>query len=307
MPTPLLSTAFGDVLDVRIERIFHDQYESLPDMVPQLFGMAGSNGRNDIRWSNVGALPDFSEFSGNISYSSASQGYDTILTPVEFAEGIQIERKLLDDDQFNVIDSRPRALAAAAFRTRQKHGARLFGNAFSVDSYFYNNTEGVSLCSNSHTTTSGASTASGFDNLVTTSMTAVAVASLRIQMVGFRGDQGEIIGVMPDELWYPPDLYEQAYEIIASSGKVDTALNNANVHTGKYKGYEWQYMANSSTKNWFMCDSSMRKQMLQWSDRIGLEFAYVEDFDTLLRKYRAYMRYGNAWIDWRFIGGAQVT
>jgi len=51
----------------------------------------------------------------------------------------------------------------------------------------------------------------------------------------------------------------------------------------------------------------MKKQMLHWIDRTPIEFAMVEDFDTLLAKWRAYCRYSNAHTDWRFIFGANVS
>ena len=62
------------------------------------------------------------------------------------------------------------AMATALQRTRQRHAAQLFVNAFAVDGTWNNYTEGVALCSNSHTTRSGASTTAGFDNLVTTAL-----------------------------------------------------------------------------------------------------------------------------------------
>ncbi len=204
------------------------------------------------------------------------------------------------------MDQRPRALAASANRTRQSHGARMFNLAFSVDGFgFYTNTEGISLCNDSHTTTSSASTASGFDNVVTTALTATAVAAARIQMVGFRGDQAERISVIPDELWYPPDLYEEAFEIVSSMGKLDTANNNRNVHEGVYRTVEWNYM--TDTNNWFLVDSTMKRNMVFWTDRIALEFAMIEDFDTFVAKWRAYMRYAFAYTDWRWILGANVS
>ena len=115
----------------------------------------------------------------------------------------------------------------------------------------------------------------------------------------------ERISVVPDELLYPPNLYEEAYEIINASGKVDTDLNNPSVHKGQYTGREWNYL--TDTNNWFMMDSRMRSRMLHWVDRTPLEFAFIEDFDTIVGKWRAYMRYGQAHTDWRFINGAQVS
>jgi hypothetical protein len=276
-----------------------------PDQIPTLYSMPPTNNRDTMKWSTVGTVPDFDAFTGTVIYGSFNQGYDTIATPVEFAKGIQAERKLVDDEQYNILDQRPKGLANAAFRTRQTHAAGIFENAFSNWTTFYNNTEGVALCSNSHTTTSGAATTNGFDNLITSALSATAVASARIQMAGFRGDQAERISIIADELWYPPNLYEEAYEIIQASGKVDTDLNNPNVHQGQYTGHEWNYMAD--TNNWFMGDSSMRKQMLHWVDRKPLEFAFIEDFDTLVGKWRGYMRYGLAHTDWRFILGSNVS
>jgi len=305
MTTPMNSASFGDLLDPRFQKIFSNNLKEPNDMIPLLYADAGSNGRNNMTWSGVGQLPDWDEFTGNIAYSSLSQGYDVTMTPVEFAKGIQVERKLFDDDQFHIMDQKPKSLAMAARRLRQKHAARIFNNAFSIDSYFYNHTEGVALCSDSHTTTSGASTATGFDNKNTSALTAVAVAANRIQMVGFRGDVAEKLDYQPDEIWIPPSLYEQAAEIVGSMGKLDTANNNINVHNGVYTIYEWTHMTDSN--DWFMCNGDARKQMLFWSDRTPIEFAMVEDFDTLVAKWRGYGRWGMVYVDWRWIIGNQVS
>lgn len=305
MAAPHTSSNFGDLLDPRFQKIFHEQYQELPDMLSKLYTSEGHNGRADMTWSQIGTIADFEEFSGNVNYNSQNQGYDTRATYKEFTNGIQVERKLFDDDQYNVMDQKPRGLATAAQRTRQKHGAQLLNNAFSVDNTFAVNSEGVALCSDSHTTTSGASTASGFDNKGTSALSATAVAAARIQMVGYRGDQAERISVMPNEIWIPNALYEEAFEITQSMGKLDTPNNNRNVHESQYEIIEWNYLTDAN--NWFMADSTMRKQQVFWVDRTPLEFAMAEDFDTFIAKWRAYMRYTAAWTDWRWVFGAQVS
>jgi len=308
MAVPAISTAFGDLLDIRFQRIFNEQTdrEQLKDMIPTLFGMPPDNGRSDIRWSSVGAFGDFSQFTGNVSYDSVTQGYDVTQTPIEFASGFQVERKLFDDDQFNVMDQRPAGLATAAQRSRQKHAARIFNNAFAVDSFFYNHTEGVSLCNDTHLTNStAADTSIGFDNKITTALSATALATARIQFRSFRDDRGNRYDAMPDQILIPPDLYDVGFEIIKSAGKPDTAENNRNVHEGAYTLIEWNYL--TDTNNWFLMDGGTRKQHLHWVDRMALEFAYAEDLDTIIAKWRAYMRYSNAWDDWRWCLGASVS
>ena len=305
MAVPSESGSFADILDIRFQRIFDDEYEQIADMLPELYSFDPTNGREDMRYSSVGTMKDWNEFTGSVQYQDRTQGYDTVITPVEFASGFQVRRKLFDDDQYGIMDARPQSLATSYGRTRQTHGARIFTNAFSVDNFFYNNSEAVALCSNSHTTNTTASTATGFDNLGTAALTAVAVAAARIQMRKFRGDQAERISVNPDELIYPVDLYERAFEIISAGGKLDVATNNPNVHQGAYRGIEWEYL--TDTNNWFMADGSLRRQMLKWTDRVGVEFAMVEDFDTIIAKWRGYSRYANGHIDWRWILGSQVS
>src|SRR3990172_755524 len=220
MASPAISTAFGDLLDPRFQKIFHGEYDSFKDMVPMLYGMEKSNGRNNMTFSGVGNLGDIGQFTGSVNYDTFYQGYDTTITPLEFAGGFQVERKLKDDDKYNQIDRLPKKLAEALHRTRQKHGFRLFNNAFSVDSYFYSNTEGVALCSGSHTTTAtGTSTASGFNNMVTSSLSATAITAAKILGRSFTDDRGNAIDMSFDELWYPIDLADRAEEILKSAGK----------------------------------------------------------------------------------------
>jgi len=305
MPTPHISTNFGDLLDPRFQKIFFETYPQLDSMLGEFFTFVPTNNREDMRWSQVGTLPDWTQFTGTVDYQTSAQGFDTTATPLEWTNGIQVERKLFDDDQYNIMDQRPKSLATSGARTRETHGARLFNNAFSVDTLFYVNSEGVPLCSNSHTTNSGASTATGFDNLGTAALSATAVSTARIQMRGFRGDQAERINVVPNEIAIPPDLFEEAFEIVSSMGKLDTANNNRNVHNGVYTIKEWNYLLD--VNNWWLSDSGLRTDMVFWTDRIPMEFAMAEDIDTLIAKWRGYVRYALAHTDWRWTMGHQVS
>ena len=308
MPVPHSSGNFGDLIDPRVKKIFYDELKQLPDYVGTVYSIEGSSMPYEIS-SEIGELDDFAEFTGTVTYGSQNQGYDVRATHVEFTKGIQIERKLYDDDQHGIWQKRPVGLATSYQRTRQKHAARLFNNAFSVDTMFYSHSENVGLCSDSHTTTSGASTASGFDNLTTASLTAVAVSAARIQASGFRDDIGNRYMSMMDELWIPIDLFEPAQEIVQSSGKVDSANNNVNVNKGKFTIMPtengWNYL--TDTNNWFLCDGSLRKRFCTWYDRVALEFAQAEELDTLIAKWRAYCRYSNKYQNWRFVLGSQVS
>jgi len=305
MTTPMTSGSFGDLLDPRFQKIFSDEKKQLKSMIAEIYTIVPTNGRNNMTWSETGTLSDWEEFTGTVAFSSINQGYDVTMTPLEFTKGIQVERKLYDDDQYHIFDQRPKGLVQSGHRKREKDGARIFNNAFSNDTYFYVHSEAVALCSNSHTTTSGASTSAGFDNLGTAALSPTAVFAARLQMLGFRDDQAEKYDIEPDELWFPPDLSEVAFEIIKSGGKVDTAYNNRNFHEGRYTPHEYRRLTDAN--NWFLCDSSQRKQYLFWQDRVPMEFAFIEDFDTLVAKWRGYYRSGMTYTNWRWVNGNQVS
>jgi phage major head subunit gpT-like protein len=308
MAIPMISTGFGDLVDRRVTKLFYDTYDELPDVIPVLFGMESSSDQYETA-SSVGALGDFTQFTGQVQYQDQFQGYDVTATHIEFASGIQIERALYDDDRHGLWEKKPTSLAKAANRTRQKHAARVWVNAGSIDTFFYRNSENVALVSDSHTTTSGASTAVGFDNKATTAFSAAALLAAVIQMRNFRDDMGNRIEVLPDEIWIPPDLYGTAFEVIESFGKTAGANNERNVHYGGYNIMPsdggWNYMSDAT--DWFLCESSARKQNLIWYERVPLEFAQAEDIDTLVAKWRAYMRYSYAHYDWRWCMGSIVS
>lgn len=305
MASPMDSGSFGDLLDKRVTKLFYDELKQLPDRISEFYAMDTSKDSFE-KWSGIGELGDFTEFNGAVNYQTQAQGFDVTAEHRAFVNGYQVTRQMYDDDRHGIWERKSPALANAYMRTRQGHGARVFNFAFSNDTFFYQNTEGVALCSDAHLTNSGASTAEGFDNLTTSSFSATAVSSLRTQMRGFRGDVANKISVMPDKLVYPIELADRADEIIKSQKDPNSANNAYNPQgNGRWTGTDWEYL--NDTNNWFMLDSKNAKQWLVWFDRIPLDFGRAEEFDSFVAKWRAYCRYSYMWLNWRWIAGAEVS
>jgi phage major head subunit gpT-like protein len=297
--------SFGDLLDKSITKMFYDELKQLPDRISEFYSMDTSKDSFE-KWSGIGELGDFTEFNGGVNYQSQAQGYDVTAEHRAFVNGFQVTRQMYDDDRHGIWERKSPALANSYVRTRQGHGARVFNFAFNTDSFFYTNSENVALCSDNHTTNSGASTAVGFDNYVTSGFSAVAISAARTQFRGFRGDVANKISVMPDKLLYPIDLADRADEILKSQKDPASANNTYNPQgNGRWTGTDWEYL--SDTNNWFMLDSKNEKQWLVWFDRIPLEFGKAEEFDSFIAKWRAYCRYSYMWLNWRWILGAEVS
>src|SRR3990167_6601347 len=156
------ATAWPDLHDSRFAKFFDDRYKQLEDFIGKLFTVVGPGAtptKDTYRTSGAGTFGDVPEFDGLVIYDEAFEQYDGTITPREYATGFQIQRKLHDDGLYGIMDGKPRGLATAYQRTRQKHAAQLFNNMFNVDTTWNSFTENVALCSNSHTTrSSGVST-----------------------------------------------------------------------------------------------------------------------------------------------------
>ncbi len=68
MPVPHTNEQFGDLLDIRFQKIFNDTTKQLSDMLPTLFTFMPDNGREDMRFSEVGAFADIPQITGSVQY-----------------------------------------------------------------------------------------------------------------------------------------------------------------------------------------------------------------------------------------------
>lgn len=306
MASPVTSAAMADLLDPRFKEYTQTEFLAIPDKIPMLYG-AETSDRADERFSDITPMGDIPEFTGTVTYDGPDQGYDVTATHKEFVGGIQIERKLYDDDQTgSVVRNMFEELGRSAGKTRQKHGARIFNQSFANDTYFYSHSENVALCSNSHTTTrSGVSTASGFDNVGTAALSATSLAAAITSFRQLRDLAGEPIDEAADELWIPVDLDLTAEELIKTKVGLDEASQTKNVLEGKFQIHEWARI--TDTNDWWICNSRLRKKFIKWIERVPMETGKMEAFDQYIAKGRLYMRYSAVRTLWQWIYGHQVT
>jgi len=304
-----ISEEWANLLEPGLRTIFNLQRDALADVsrIPALFSVATSSKAYEYDLA-VGGFADWEAYAGNIEYDDNEEGYKTTYTHSEYVRGFKVERKLVDDDQYNVINARPRGLALAAMRTREKHAASVFNNAFSTS---YTGGDSQPLCEsaghpyspdNASTQTNEGSTALSYD----------AVVETRRLMREYKDDRGQLIQVNPTLILVPPELEATANEICntmrgPNSQQPDTASYLASLVQDRGISYlVWDYLTDAN--NWFLIDVALSRLYLKWFDRVPLEFAMdpTSDF-TLEARFRGYMRYSYGWSDWRFVYGHNVT
>lgn len=309
MGNPLDSAQFVRLLKEGIREIGENRYKELPSMIPTFYRVIDSNSAWE-EFYDIGSVQDPVEFTGKISYTGIAPGYHTKIEPKEYARGIQSERKLIDDKKYSVLEGRGSALMEAAQRQQEKLGSRTFTNAFSTAFDFMTSEEGLSLCNSSHTTKSGTSTTTGFDNSGTSAMTKSSVAATRILMRQFRDDISELVNMGDDfGIVCPENLADTAYEIVNTPKGLDAVAGeqNANPQYKRYTIIPYMRLDDTDTNNWYMVNLTQMKKDLVWINRIKPELKSTVDFETYILKTAVYYRVAYGFLGWRWIYGHSVT
>lgn len=294
---------FGYLLEPQHHKIFYEVYNQIPSKIATLFKVEKTSNPYETEVS-IGTMGEFPEFQGTVEYDRPYQQYRRVVEFPEYAKGYRIERKMWDDDRYNEMNKQPAGLAISAARRRESHAASIFNNAFSTTKSI----DGQILCSDDHTSEAPDGPAAGHVGRTNVGTLPLNHKNLQITknlMRGFIDDRGGKIAINPDTLLVPVGLEEMAWELNQSEKKIETADNDPNIHKGKYNLIVWDELEDNG--NWFLIDSTYMKMFLTWFDRVPLEFAMEEDFDTLVAKFRAYMRYAASVSDWVWIFGNDVS
>ncbi len=249
----------------------------------------------------LGDIGAFEKFTGDLAYDDSEQGYKMTITQDELAKGMKIQRKFVETDQLDVVEGLPKLIGLAARRKMLHDTFEPFNQAFNTS---MTTMDALQLCSSAHTSNQeGVSTTQA--NLATTAFSEAAVDAARIAMKGVISNRDQVIELNPDMLVVPRALESAAYELIKSSGKVNTANNNRNFHMGKYKLLVSDMLTDAN--NWFLLDSEVFKASNKWNNVVPFEFGQARDFNGLCAKYYGYMFYGFGTIEWRGIYGSEVS
>lgn len=281
--------------DPVLTEVFFSQYER--DLgaggVFTLFkpGRSNKSKETDLQ---VGGFSDPVTFDGTVVYDTPRRGYEIEYDFDELVKGFAITRKMRDDLLYDTIFDSAAGMATAFARKRRKDAASVFNNATSSS---YLGFDSKALCANDHPRSRTDSTS--VDNLAALPLTADNLETAVLAHQNLKDDLGEEITIMPDTLIVPRALRKKALEIIGSPQRPDDAENAINVQAGKWNLIVEPYL--TGTTAWWIVDSTLSRRYLKWYDRIGVEFAGTQDFDTMIWKYRGYTRYGYGWSDFRWL------
>lgn len=293
--------AFGSVVQPGLKKVFTGSFNNVPQgsLIGPMYKVDTSDKRDEdyLEIEDIGNMP---VFTGDLSYTEFRQGNSKTLTHEQYALGLKIQRALIDDDLYNVINQMVSQMGTVARYRMEQDAAGPFVNAFNST---YTVFDGLSLCNGSHSFLSTSTTQS---NSGTSAFSYAALDASIIAMRKWKGSQDRLVlDIYPDTLIGPVDLDTQFREVIDSKLKPGTANNNINVFNKSFTIHTTPFL--QDTNDWFLIDSRRMKEFLIWLQRIPLEFKNMGDFDTYTKKYAAYMRYSNSPVHWMWVYGHSVT
>lgn len=304
----LQSQTFGRLLEPGLRKIFNETYKEIPEQFSQVFNVQNSTKaiETDLRMGGFG-LWEKKDSAGSVQFQDTLDPQALQYIHEEFASGFTVERKLVDDEQYNQIAKMAKALGRAARATIETKAAEIFNNAFTVNGF-----DGTPLISNTHKRLDGgtmsnrlqATDGGAADGALSDKNLKAALVQMRRQV----DDRGILIQTQPKLLVIPPALEYQANTILQSAnlsvnGTGSGMTNDKNVIQGKLRPVVMDYF--TSNTSWFLLDPTVAEINFFWRKR--LEFKQDEDFSTMQAKYRGYMRFSAGYSDYRGIFGSLGT
>lgn len=284
----LSSGNFQQLLEPKFRKIFFNAYDEVPEQFSEVFNVKTSKKAKEYDYHVSGTgLWDEKVPGGPINEDGVEHGLEVTYIHKSYAKMITVERELIDDDQYSVIEKMPRQTGRGARATVETYAAAVFNNGFTVNGY-----DGVPLFAANHPLLKG--------GVMSNTLGAVALNDTNLKAgIGLMKKQvteeGLLMQAKASQLIVPPDLEFAALTLLQSAGLVGSPNNDANVLKGKLKPIVLDYL--TDTNAWFLRDPSLSETNFFW--RVKPEFKSTENFDNMVAKYRGYLRFSCGYSDHR--------
>lgn len=171
----------------------------------------------------------------------------------DYGQRIVLSKNMFDDNMHDVWAEEVRQFARMAKLTQDVTAFNIFRNAFSGDTTPVLTADGVSFCNSSHTLIGGGTVSNTATGVLNSTNLNTGIVVLREQ----KGQNGVIMGGVPDILLVPSALFKTAVELTDSALISDTANNSINVYRSQYgfKVYSSPHIgsaAGGTDTRWFL-------------------------------------------------------
>ena len=266
-PGALISENFADVLDARMAFVKRRAWNQ-PIVGLKYYDVRNTN-RAYEKHSYIagGEIVPRSADTDAVPQSTAVQGFDNTYTMQEYRLGVRLARKLIETDQFSVIDKHMEDLNVSARDTIELYAALPFNTTFgsTVD---WVCADGMLLCDSARNSEDPA--AGSWSNLETAAaMSQATIATMRLNFYKTVNERGRKRPIIMKDMIIPSDLQDTIITQLKSAQKPGTALNDMNFNTQYGLSYDvWPYL--TSTTAFFGVGNGTNELVWYWRVKPGI-------------------------------------
>lgn len=228
------------------------------------------------KYAWLGSIPGMQEFLDERRPAGMKE-FNYTIEDKTFEASIAVDRRALEDDQYDMIRLRIRDLAERVADHQHKIVVESLAKGFTQNGY-----DGVSFFNTAHPTVPGAT----YGNRTNVALSATALQTGMSSMALAPDDSGEPLRVVPDTLLVGPKNQWTAIELIESpivvyrGNTTDSAPSTPykNVFQGKLRLVVSPYLRDAYDDYWFLLDTSraVRPVILQQRSDVPVEFSALE-------------------------------
>lgn len=276
-------------------------YDSADFLMPELYDVRSSNKRRE-RQASLGGIGQYTEklAGGAADEDTINQQFSKDFVHRAYAKQLPIERELIDDSEWGILQDISRQLGEQAGLTMEAAAMGVFNDAFGGAEYV--GEDGLSLCNSTHVNAQGGNSQS---NTAALALNRTNIETVRVAMRKFKNYRGDKLMVRPDALLVPVDLEDSAWEAVRSVGRPDTANRADNMYNGMFSLIVGDFL--TDTNAWFMLDTRKMKQNLLWFMRVGLEIFGDGNLFTGVRRVGGYYRESHGFRHWGWVYGSNPS
>jgi len=291
------SSQYPLLLEPKLRKIFFDTYDEVEEQYSKVFQVKSSTKAQETDYHMAGVgLWEEKESMGPVGYETIESGLTNTYIHKEYAKGIMVERKFIDDEQYDQIEKLPKSIARKGRATVEITAAAVLNNAFTVNGY-----DGVPLCSDSHPLVKSAALGDNLIGAVALSDTGLKSALLLARKTV--DETGIIISGRPTKLVTAADKEFTALTLLQSTLLPGSANNDKNVIQNRLSPLVMDYLTDAN--KWFLIDDTLAELIFWW--RIKPEFNRESDTDTMIKKFLGYLRFSVGYSDWRGVIGSSAA
>ena len=286
---------FAELLWPGINSIFGNKYDGYKAIYPGYFETKKSDKAFE-KEQGVTTLP-LAAVKGqgsSINYVDPAQGYQKEYVNVTYALGASVTREMVEDEQYNYINSIPSMMAESMRQTEETVAANVLNNAFDTAT----SADGASIINASHTLVMGGT--QGNKPSVAADLAQASLEQSFIDIMNWLDDQSLKIRIMPTTLVVPPALRFTAEKILQTQYEVGSADNTINPMKGAVKLVVNPWL--TDTDAWFLITDA--NNGLTFYNRRNRDLQKDGDFDADIMKFKTTRRFSVGCTDWRGVYGS---